>query len=43
MTIAASDIDERTRTNKSLMPDGLLDPLTEEQVRDLIAYVRKRR
>ena len=43
MAIAISDVDERTRTNKSLMPDGLLDPLTEEQVRDLIAFVRKRR
>ncbi len=43
MAIAVSDIDERTRTNKSLMPDGLMDPLTEAQVRDLIAFVRKRR
>ena len=31
MAIAVSDIDERTRTNKSLMPDGLLDPLTDKQ------------
>lgn len=43
MKIAASDVDERTRTNKSLMPDGLLDPLSEEQVRDLLAFIQKRR
>ena len=41
--IAASDIEERTRTNKSLMPDGLLDLLTEEQVIDLLGFVQKRR
>lgn len=41
--IALADIDERVRTNKSLMPDGLLDPLSETQVRDLIAYLQHRR
>ncbi len=43
MTIAISDIDERTRTTKSLMPDGLLDSLTPDQIRDLFAFVMKRR
>lgn len=43
MVIAVSNIEERTRTGKSLMPDGLLDPLSEEQVRDLIGYVMQRR
>lgn len=41
--IPLADIDERVRTNKSLMPDGLLDPLSETQVRDLIAYLQHRR
>lgn len=41
--IAVSDIAERVRTSKSLMPDGLLDSLTPDQVRDLIAFVRHRR
>ncbi|MFY9254631.1 MAG: PVC-type heme-binding CxxCH protein [Fuerstiella sp.] len=43
MSIATADIEERTQTTKSLMPDGLLDTLTEEQVRDLFAFVMKRR
>jgi len=41
--IAVSDIDERTRTGKSLMPDGLLDSLNEQQVIDLLAFVMHRR
>lgn len=43
IVIAQPDIDERVRTSKSLMPEGLLDSLTPEQVRDLIAFVRRRR
>ncbi|MEZ6059746.1 MAG: c-type cytochrome [Planctomycetaceae bacterium] len=43
MVIAVDDIEERTRTYKSLMPDGLLDSLTPDQVRDLVAFVRQRR
>ena len=42
MKIAVSDVDERSRTNKSLMPDGLLDALTAAQVRDLVAFVQRR-
>jgi len=42
MTIAVADIEERTRTTKSLMPDGLLDALTEDQRRDLIAFIQHR-
>lgn len=41
--IAVADVAERVPTSKSLMPDGLLDALTEEQVRDLIAFLRYRR
>lgn len=43
MQIATDDIEDRVRTNKSLMPDGLLDSLTEQQVIDVLAFVMKRR
>jgi len=32
-------VEEARNTGKSLMPDGLLDSLTDEQVRDLFGYV----
>ena len=34
-----SDIEERQRSPQSMMPDGLLTPLSPAEVRDLIAYV----
>jgi len=34
-----SDIEERRRSPQSMMPDGLLTPLSPAEVRDLIAYV----
>jgi putative heme-binding domain-containing protein len=34
-----SDIEERQRPQQSMMPDGLLAPLSPAEVRDLIAYV----
>jgi putative heme-binding domain-containing protein len=34
-----SDIEERQRSQQSMMPDGLLTPLSPAEVRDLIAYV----
>jgi putative membrane-bound dehydrogenase-like protein len=34
-----SDIEERQRSTQSMMPDGLLAPLSPAEVRDLIAYV----
>jgi putative heme-binding domain-containing protein len=43
VVVALVDIDERVRTTKSLMPDGLLSSLNEEQVQDLLAFVMKRR
>lgn len=43
LQIAISEVEDRVRTNKSLMPDGLLDSLTEQQVTDLIAFIMKRR
>jgi hypothetical protein len=39
LTIARADIEERRRSSQSLMPDGLLQQLTADQVRDLIAYL----
>jgi putative heme-binding domain-containing protein len=34
-----SDIEERERSQQSMMPDGLLAPLSPTEIRDLIAYV----
>jgi putative heme-binding domain-containing protein len=34
-----SDIEERQRSQQSMMPDGLLTPLSPTEVRNLIAYV----
>ena len=39
VTIAKGDIDNRKATSQSLMPEGLLDKLKPEEVRDLIAYL----
>jgi putative membrane-bound dehydrogenase-like protein len=39
-TIPIEEIDEITPTDRSPMPDGLLDQLTERQIVDLIAYLR---
>jgi putative heme-binding domain-containing protein len=39
LTLVIDGIEDRHNTGKSLMPDGLLDSLTPEQVRDLFGYV----
>lgn len=39
LTIAAGDVAEIIPQNVSLMPDGLLTPLGEDQIRALIAYL----
>jgi len=39
-TIAKSEIEERKAAEASIMPEGLLDTLTEEQVRDLFRYLQ---
>ena len=41
--VALAEIIDRQRTGNSLMPDGLLDSLSEEQVRNLVAFVMHRR
>jgi putative membrane-bound dehydrogenase-like protein len=40
MTIARADIDEMKPTGSSLMPEGLLQALEDQQIRDLFAYLR---
>ena len=39
-SIKVGDIDEMAPATKSLMPEGLLDTLTKEDIKDLIAYLR---
>jgi putative heme-binding domain-containing protein len=39
VTIKVEDIDKRTRSDVSLMPKGLLDKFTKEEILDIIAYV----
>ena len=39
MTVSQSDIEEVKAQATSLMPDGQLQTLTEQQVRDLAAYL----
>jgi putative membrane-bound dehydrogenase-like protein len=39
VTIQRADIEEQKTSTLSLMPDGLFQNLTEEQVRDLIGYL----
>ncbi|MBS0265438.1 MAG: c-type cytochrome [Planctomycetes bacterium] len=39
IVVPASEIATRTTSNVSMMPDGLLQKMTIEQVRDLIAYL----
>jgi putative membrane-bound dehydrogenase-like protein len=37
--VAKEDIDERAKSPTSMMPEGLLAPLSDAEVRDLIAYL----
>jgi putative heme-binding domain-containing protein len=40
ITLRKSQVDEMKPQKKSLMPEDLLKPLTDQQVRDLFAYLR---
>jgi putative heme-binding domain-containing protein len=40
ITVRQEQIEEMLRQRKSLMPEGLLDSMSEQQVRDLFAYLR---
>jgi putative membrane-bound dehydrogenase-like protein len=39
LKIAKSDIEDRTATSQSMMPEGLIQPLSFEEVRDLVAFL----
>jgi putative heme-binding domain-containing protein len=39
VVVAKEEIDQRKLSDLSLMPNGLLDPLSQEEVRDLIGYL----
>ena len=40
VTIAQEEIREMKSAGRSLMPDGLLDGLSDDQIRDFFAYLR---
>jgi putative heme-binding domain-containing protein len=40
VVLPKEDIDSMSVTGISLMPEGLLDPLSDQEVRDLFAYLR---
>ena len=42
-TIPRDDIEEIVPSRKSSMPDNLFNPLTQEEIADLFAYLRKQR
>ncbi|MHB1556090.1 MAG: PVC-type heme-binding CxxCH protein [Isosphaeraceae bacterium] len=42
VVIARDEIDERKRSAVSIMPKGLLDRLTKEEILDLVAYIAAR-
>jgi len=39
VAIAKADVEKRTPSTLSLMPDAILQPLTREQIADLVAYL----
>ena len=39
ITLDRKTIDQMEQTANSLMPDGMLEQLSDEQVRDLVAYL----
>ena len=43
LSVARGDVEETKNTGKSLMPDGMLDTLTPEQVRDLFGFMMPRK
>jgi putative heme-binding domain-containing protein len=40
VSIPRSEIDEMQRSPKSLMPEGILTPLSDQDVRDLFAFLQ---
>lgn len=41
VTVEEERIEQGRQSNKSLMPDGLLENLTDEQIRDLVGYLQQ--
>ena len=39
VVVPKSEIESRNQSSLSLMPDGLLDKMTNEELRDLVAYL----
>ena len=40
LTVPRDDIEDMRATRQSVMPEGQLKPLTDQQIRDLFAYLR---
>jgi hypothetical protein len=40
MAIPRNEIDEMTASSQSIMPEGLLAPYSDQQLRDLFGYLR---
>jgi putative heme-binding domain-containing protein len=43
VVLARGDIEDRQVSAVSMMPEGLLDPLTPDQFRDLVAYLASKK
>ena len=43
LSVSRGEVEESRNTGKSLMPDGMLDTLTDEQVRDLFGFMMPRK
>ena len=41
--VLATDVAEVSAAKGSIMPDGLVDGLTDQEVRDLVAYLASRK
>jgi cytochrome c1 len=39
-TMRKAEVESVTRSDASLMPEGILDPLSDQELRDLFAYLR---
>jgi hypothetical protein len=39
-TLPKSEVESVMRADTSLMPEGILDPLSDQEIRDLFAYLR---
>ena len=39
VTLAKDEIEVRKATTQSMMPEGMLTPLTDDELRDLMAYL----